>query len=195
MARLPCSHFGSIGHTSIPTIHQRDSWVSSSPGLSGSLRVVRDHGLNSIHQPLSRRQALLIRFGDRHFSGISSGLWLRVPLGNHFTIDSPYFARAAAIPSGGIPNTFISWWDNLHYTRKVRDTNGSPRHEPSSGGPGYGESPRRATAILHLSLRRRSWSLADAVSGRTPCRLPSRGQSRTSTSLPLPPCTLADARG
>ena len=43
------------------------------------------------------REAFLIRFGPGMFSGITLPLWLKMLRENHFSVDPPYWGRAASI--------------------------------------------------------------------------------------------------
>jgi len=72
------------------------------------------------------REALLIRFGSGAFCGMPLGLWLKVLRDNRFAIGRPYWGRAAAITVGSLPNSLISWWENLVYARKVSSTKVAP---------------------------------------------------------------------
>ncbi len=71
---------------------------------------------------MSWRETFLIRFGPGTLAGITLGRWLRVLWENRFAIDLPYWGRGAAITLGAIPNTVLSWWENLRHGRRIRNT-------------------------------------------------------------------------
>jgi hypothetical protein len=66
------------------------------------------------------REALLTAVGPGGFSGITLGDWLRVLRENHFSIDWPYWGRAAVITLGSLSNSVLRWWENLRFGRKIR---------------------------------------------------------------------------
>src|SRR6516164_3056635 len=66
------------------------------------------------------REALLTTIGPGAFSGITLGDWLRVLRQNHFSIDWPYWGRAAAITLGSVSNSVLRWWENLRFGRRIR---------------------------------------------------------------------------
>jgi hypothetical protein len=71
---------------------------------------------------MSWREAFSVHFGPGTLAGITLGRWLRVLRENHFSVDLPYWGRAATVTLGAIPNTVLSWWENLRYGRKIRET-------------------------------------------------------------------------
>ena len=75
---------------------------------------------------MSLREAFLVRFDAGAFAGVTLGRWLQVLWENHFAVDRPYWGRAAIITLASIPNTLFSWWENLCYGRKVRNTRVAP---------------------------------------------------------------------
>ena len=66
------------------------------------------------------REALLTTIGPGAFSGITLGDWLRVLRQNHFSIDWPYWGRAAAITVGSVSNSVLRWWENLRFGGRIR---------------------------------------------------------------------------
>src|SRR5262245_38859488 len=58
---------------------------------------------------MSWRETLLAHFGPGTLALITLGRWLRVLRDNHFSIDPPYWGRAATITLGAIPNTVFGW--------------------------------------------------------------------------------------
>jgi len=72
------------------------------------------------------RETFSVHFGPGTLAGITLGRWLRVLRENHFSIDLPYWGRAAAITLGAIPNTVLSWYEKLRYARKIRETRIAP---------------------------------------------------------------------
>jgi omega-hydroxy-beta-dihydromenaquinone-9 sulfotransferase len=76
--------------------------------------------------PMPWRETLLTKFGTSVFAGITFGRWLRVLRENHFAVDPPYWARAAAITFNSIPNTLLAAWENLLYRRKITATKIEP---------------------------------------------------------------------
>jgi hypothetical protein len=75
---------------------------------------------------MSWRERFVIRFGGGGFSGITLSRWLRLLGDNDFAVDRPYWGRAAAITSSSILNTVLAQWENLLYSRKVKDTKVAP---------------------------------------------------------------------
>ncbi len=71
-------------------------------------------------------EALLTRFGPGTLSGITLGRWLRVLRENRFSVDFPYWGRAAAITLNSIPNTLNAWWENRLYGERVRNAKVEP---------------------------------------------------------------------
>ena len=66
------------------------------------------------------REAVLTTIGPGAFSGITLSDWLRVLRENRFSIDWPYWGRAAAITSGSVCNSVLCWWENLRFARRIR---------------------------------------------------------------------------
>ena len=75
---------------------------------------------------MSWREAFLVRFGPGLFAGITLGRWLRVLRENHFSVDRPYWGRAAAITFASVPNTLLAAWEKWFYGRKIRNTRVAP---------------------------------------------------------------------
>lgn len=75
---------------------------------------------------MSWREAFSIRFGPGAFSGLPLGDWLRVLRKNQFSVDVPYWGRAAIITFGSVSNTILRWWELLRYARKIREAQHSP---------------------------------------------------------------------
>lgn len=72
------------------------------------------------------RETFLTHFGAGSLAGITLGRWLRVLRENHFSIDAPYWGRAAAITLAAIPNTALWWWENVRYGRQIGETRIAP---------------------------------------------------------------------
>jgi hypothetical protein len=72
------------------------------------------------------REALLTTVGPGALSGITLGDWLRVLRENRFSIDGPYWGRAAAITLGSVSNSVLRWWENLRFGRRIRAAKGEP---------------------------------------------------------------------
>ena len=53
------------------------------------------------------REALLTTVGPGAFSGVTLGDWLRVLRANQFSIDWPYWGRAAVITLGSLSNSVL----------------------------------------------------------------------------------------
>src|SRR5215831_14187949 len=66
------------------------------------------------------REALLTTLGPGAFSGITLGDWLRVLSENNYSIDWPYWGRAAAITLGSLSNNVLRHWENLRFARRIR---------------------------------------------------------------------------
>jgi len=60
------------------------------------------------------------------FAGITLGTWLRILYENRFSIDPPYWARAAAITLSSVPNTALGWCESLLHARAIRATKIDP---------------------------------------------------------------------
>jgi hypothetical protein len=75
---------------------------------------------------MSWREAFLVRFGPGLFAGITLGRWLRVLRENHFSVDRPYWGRAAAITFASAPNALLAAWEKWFYGRKIRNTSVAP---------------------------------------------------------------------
>jgi hypothetical protein len=54
------------------------------------------------------------------FSGITLGDWLRMLRENRYSIDWPYWGRAAAITLGSVSNSVLGQWESLGFGRKIR---------------------------------------------------------------------------
>lgn len=66
------------------------------------------------------REALMSTVGPGAFSGITLGDWLRVLRENHYSIDWPYWGRAAAITLGSVSNSILGRWEHLRFGRKIQ---------------------------------------------------------------------------
>jgi hypothetical protein len=75
---------------------------------------------------MSWREEFLVRFGPGLLAGITLGRWLRVLRENHFSVDRPYWGRAAAITFASVPNTLLAAWEKWFYGRKIRNTRVAP---------------------------------------------------------------------
>ncbi|HTU90618.1 MAG TPA: sulfotransferase [Gemmataceae bacterium] len=75
---------------------------------------------------MSWRQALVTFLGAGGLAGITLGRWLRVLRDNDFSVDWPYWGRAAVITLGSFPNTLLAAWENLLYRQKIRNTKIDP---------------------------------------------------------------------
>jgi omega-hydroxy-beta-dihydromenaquinone-9 sulfotransferase len=69
---------------------------------------------------MSRSETFLTRVGPGVLSGITLGRWLRVLHENRFSVDLPYWGRAATITAGSIQNSLHAWWENLIYGERAR---------------------------------------------------------------------------
>src|SRR5215831_19395539 len=72
------------------------------------------------------REALLTTLGPGAFSGITLGDWLRVLRENNYSIDWPYWGRAAAITLGSLSNSVLRCWENLRFARRIRAAKVAP---------------------------------------------------------------------
>ena len=96
---------------------------------------------------MSWREAFLTRCGVGYFGGISLGLWLRVLHENRFSVDLPYWGRAAAITLGSLANTALARLETAVYGKRIRST----RVEPPLFILGIWRS---GTTLLHNLLAR-----------------------------------------
>jgi omega-hydroxy-beta-dihydromenaquinone-9 sulfotransferase len=69
---------------------------------------------------MSHSDAFLIRVGPGILSGITLGRWLKVLRENRFSVDLPYWGRAATITSGSIQNSLCAWWESRLYGELAR---------------------------------------------------------------------------
>src|SRR5687767_893004 len=65
------------------------------------------------------RDRLITRFGSGGFSGITFGLWMKVLRENDFSVDPPYWGRAAVITVASLVNAPTRRIENWVYDRKV----------------------------------------------------------------------------
>lgn len=65
------------------------------------------------------RERLITRFGSGGFSGITFGLWVRVLRENGFSVDPPYWGRAAVISLASLLNVPTRRIEDWAYGRKV----------------------------------------------------------------------------
>ena len=72
------------------------------------------------------RVTLLTTIGPGAFAGITLGDWLRVLRENHFSIDWPYWGRAAVITLGSLSNSLLRRWENLRFGRRIRTAKVGP---------------------------------------------------------------------
>jgi hypothetical protein len=92
------------------------------------------------------REALLTKVGPGAFSGVTLGDWLRVLRENHFSIDWPYWGRAAAITLGSLYGT-------VQEPVGVHVWNPGLCSDESNGGPGCScPRPPLRTNSRHLSF-------------------------------------------
>jgi len=56
------------------------------------------------------RETLLTTIGPGAFAGITLGDWLRVVRENNYSIDWPYWGRAAVITLGSLSNSVLRGW-------------------------------------------------------------------------------------
>src|SRR5262249_19787992 len=82
--------------------------------------------LTSLNKSVSWQEAFLVRFGAGNLAGITLGRWLQVLRENSFSIDRPYWGRAASITLGSLANSIIAWWEKSIYVRKIRNTKVDP---------------------------------------------------------------------
>jgi LPS sulfotransferase NodH len=75
---------------------------------------------------MSWREACLKHFGPGLFAGITVARWLRILRENHFAVDRPYWARAAAITAGSITNTIVAAWESSVYGQRVASSSVAP---------------------------------------------------------------------
>jgi hypothetical protein len=74
----------------------------------------------------SWRETFAMRFSPGAFSGQPLGDWLRVLRENHFSVQVPYWGRAAVITLGSFSNTMLRWWELLRFARKIGQAKYSP---------------------------------------------------------------------
>jgi hypothetical protein len=75
---------------------------------------------------MSWREAFLTRFGVAGFAGITLGRWLRVLRETEFSIDPPYWGRAAVITATSMLNSVVASWENLLYARRIKEAKVEP---------------------------------------------------------------------
>jgi omega-hydroxy-beta-dihydromenaquinone-9 sulfotransferase len=68
------------------------------------------------------REAFLIRFGPGMFGGVTLPLWLKMLRENHFSVDPPYWGRAAMVTSSSVSNAAKAWLEDLIHGAKVART-------------------------------------------------------------------------
>jgi hypothetical protein len=71
---------------------------------------------------MSWRETFILHFGPGAFSGITFAVWLRVLRDNRFSVDGPYWGRAAMTTLGSVANSAISAVENLRFGRRVAQT-------------------------------------------------------------------------
>jgi hypothetical protein len=75
---------------------------------------------------MSWRDAFGLHFGPGAFTGVSLGDWLQVLRDNRFSVDSPYWGRAAVITFGSFSNMVMRWVERLRFDRRIRKAQFSP---------------------------------------------------------------------
>ena len=68
------------------------------------------------------RDAIFRSFGPGAFSGATLGGWAKILRDNRFSVDWPYWPRAAVISINSIPNTLISCCEAFLYNRRIQAT-------------------------------------------------------------------------
>ena len=66
------------------------------------------------------RDAVFRAVGPGPFSGVTLGRWAEILRDNRFSVDWPYWPRAAVITLNALPNTLISWCETIVYHRKIK---------------------------------------------------------------------------
>ena len=65
------------------------------------------------------RDVIFRSLGPSAFTGITLGSWVKVLRDNRFSVDWPYWPRAAVITLNSIPNTLIAWCEALAYNHRI----------------------------------------------------------------------------
>ncbi len=65
------------------------------------------------------RDAILRSFGPGPFTGVTLARWSKTLCDNRFSVDWPYWPRAAVITLGSIPNTLIGCCEAFLYNRRI----------------------------------------------------------------------------
>ena len=71
---------------------------------------------------MSWRDQFIERFGPGAFSGVTLRVWLRVLHDNGFSIDRPYWGRAAMATLGSFTNSAAALLEHLRFGRRVAQT-------------------------------------------------------------------------
>jgi len=72
------------------------------------------------------RDAFFRNLGTNAFAGVTLGNWLRMLRDNRFSIDAPYWPRAAMITLGAMPNTLVAFAEQCWYGRAIDRTRVEP---------------------------------------------------------------------
>src|SRR3954451_1332696 len=59
------------------------------------------------------------KYGTNTFSGVTLGHWLRILRDNRFSIDPPFWPRAALITLSSLPNSLAAFAEQLIYGKQL----------------------------------------------------------------------------
>jgi hypothetical protein len=93
---------------------------------TGQCNLLWDAGWYRWEAAMSWRDTFPKHLGPGAFGGVPLGDWLRVLRDNRFSVDAPYWGRAAIITLGSFSNTLLRWLECLRFGRRIREAQYSP---------------------------------------------------------------------